>query len=185
MNSIRLRLLRSRRVIGACVLSTLMLVACGKSTLPVSIHGVNYSVEPFSFEVKDPIDPSNNGDGELVDSAVAGLLGPRYVLPPGDRVREEQLPTVTGHGIGRRPAHPRLVCELEEPLVDDVVRPIRKISLDVLKPLHSSHPYRDLQVLATTRRCAAFAAPVVAAWSPGGDWLWRTCCSGACRPGRV
>ena len=90
MNSIRLRLLRSRRVIGACVLSTLMLVACGKSTLPVSIHGVNYSVEPFSFEVKDPIDPSNNGDGELVDSYAAGGTTCCYELPkkwrPGIKV---------------------------------------------------------------------------------------------------
>ena len=87
---IRLRRLRLRRMVGACFSCAAMLAACGKSTLPVSIHGVNYSVEPFSFVLKDPGDPKNKGDGELVDSYAAGGTTCCYELPkkwrPGIKV---------------------------------------------------------------------------------------------------
>lgn len=90
MNLFLLRLLRMRRVIGVCFFCASMLAACGKSTVPVSIHGVNYSVEPFSFELKDPSDPKNKGDGELVDSYAAGGTTCCYELPknwqPGIKV---------------------------------------------------------------------------------------------------
>lgn len=76
---IQSRLLRLHRLMGACFLC--VLAACEKSALPVSIHGVNYSVEPFSFELKDPIDPKNKGDGELVDSYSAGGTTCCYELP--------------------------------------------------------------------------------------------------------
>ena len=72
---------RLRRIFGACILSLPFLVACGKSALPVSIHGVNYGVEPFSFELQDPSDPKNKSDGELVDSYAAGGTTCCYVLP--------------------------------------------------------------------------------------------------------
>jgi hypothetical protein len=68
------------RLSGACMFS-LLLVACAKSALPVSIHGVNYSVDPFSFELRDPNDPKNRGDGELVDSYAAGGTTCCYELP--------------------------------------------------------------------------------------------------------
>lgn len=69
------------RLLGVCILSLPLLVACGKSAVPVSIHGVNYSVEPFSFELQDPTDPKNKGDGELVDSYAAGGTTCCYELP--------------------------------------------------------------------------------------------------------
>lgn len=47
-------------------------------------------------------------------------------------MREQQLPTMPGHRVGRRPTHPGLVCELQEPLVYDVVRPIWEVGLYVL-----------------------------------------------------
>lgn len=90
MNLFVFRLLRIRRVIGVCFFCASMLAACGKSTVLVSIHGVNYSVEPFSFELKDPIHPQNIGDGELVDSYAAGGTTCCYELPkkwrPGIKV---------------------------------------------------------------------------------------------------
>lgn len=81
MNLSALRLLRLRRVVGVFCLCASVLAACVKSTVPVSIHGVNYSVEPFSFELKDPINPENKGDGELVDSYAAGGTTCCYELP--------------------------------------------------------------------------------------------------------
>jgi hypothetical protein len=77
-----------------------LLVACAKSTLPVSIHGVNYSAEPFSFVLRDPGDSKNKGDGELVDSYAAGGTTCCYVLPkkwhPGMEVS-----IVSKHWLGK------------------------------------------------------------------------------------
>jgi hypothetical protein len=90
MKFMRFELLRFRRVFGACILSAPLLAACGKSALPVSIHGINYSVDPFSFELKDPSNPKNKGEGELVDSYAAGGTTCCYELPkkwqPGIKV---------------------------------------------------------------------------------------------------
>ena len=69
------------RLYCAWLFSLPLLAACGKSALPVSIHGVNYSVEPFSFELRDPNNPKNRGDGELVDSYAAGGTTCCYELP--------------------------------------------------------------------------------------------------------
>lgn len=100
MNRIRSPLLRSHRVIGVCFFCASVLTACGKSALPVSIHGVNYSVEPFSFELQDPSDPKNKGDGELVDSYAAGGTTCCYELPkkwrPGLKVSIQ-----TKHWVGK------------------------------------------------------------------------------------
>ncbi len=57
-----------------------MLVACSES-VPVSIHGVNYTVDPFSYVVTDPNDPKNTGGGELVESYAAGGTMCCYELP--------------------------------------------------------------------------------------------------------
>jgi hypothetical protein len=81
---------RLRSVFGACILSAPLLAACGKSALPVAIHGVNYSVDPFSFELQDPNDPQNKGNGELVNPYAAGGATCCYELPkkwrPGIKV---------------------------------------------------------------------------------------------------
>ncbi len=90
MNPILSRLVCIRRVAGVCFFCAPILAACGKSTVPVSIHGVNYSVEPFSFTLKDPVDPKNEGGGELVDSYSAGGTTCCFELPkkwrPGIKV---------------------------------------------------------------------------------------------------
>ena len=81
MNPAQSHLIRMRLVVGVCFFCAPVLVACGKSSLPVSIHGVNYSVEPFSFVLNDPVDPRNQGSGELVDSYAAGGTTCCYELP--------------------------------------------------------------------------------------------------------
>lgn len=70
-----------RRVLGVCFLSAPILVACAKPTLPVSIHGVNYSGEVFSYVLVDPNDPKNTGGGELIDPYAAGGTTCCYELP--------------------------------------------------------------------------------------------------------
>jgi hypothetical protein len=85
----RLKLLRFRGAISSIFLIAPMLVACSKP-LPVSIHGVNYTVEPFSYVVTDPNDPKNTGGGELIESYSAGGTMCCYELPrkwqPGIKV---------------------------------------------------------------------------------------------------
>jgi hypothetical protein len=100
MNSILSHLSGMRRVVCACFFCVSTLAACGKSSIPVSIHGVNYSVEPFSFVLKDPVDPKNEGGGELVDSYAAGGTTCCYELPkswrPGIKVAIESK-----HWVGK------------------------------------------------------------------------------------
>lgn len=85
----RLKLLRVRGAISAIFLTAPLLAACSKS-LPVSIHGVNYTVEPFSYVITDPNDPKNTGGGELIESYAAGGTMCCYELPrkwyPGIKV---------------------------------------------------------------------------------------------------
>jgi hypothetical protein len=104
MNLQRLNFLHLRRLFCACILSAPLLAACAKSTLPVSIHGVNYSAEPFSFVLQDPADPTNKGDGELVDSYAAGGTTCCYVLPkkwqPGMKVS-----ILSMHWLGKSADH--------------------------------------------------------------------------------
>lgn len=85
----RSKFFQLRRVFGTSILIMPMLVACSKS-LPVSIHGVNYTVDPFSYVVTDPSDPKNTGGGELIESYAAGGTMCCYELPrkwqPGIKV---------------------------------------------------------------------------------------------------
>lgn len=71
------------------VISALM--ACSRGPVPVSIHGVNYSEEPFSYVLEDPANKENTGGGELVDSYAAGGTMCCYELPskwhPGLKVK--------------------------------------------------------------------------------------------------
>lgn len=69
------------RLLGILCLCGPFLVACAKPTLPVSIHGVNYSGEAFSYVVVDPNDPKNTGGGELVDPYSAGGTTCCFELP--------------------------------------------------------------------------------------------------------
>ncbi len=81
------------QVRGALALVALcapMLTACAKpdasaaavKAVPVPIHGVNYSAEPFSFVVIDPQDTKNNGGGETINAYGAGGTMCCYSLPP-------------------------------------------------------------------------------------------------------
>jgi hypothetical protein len=64
------------------LLSLTMLTACAKSTTAsVSIHGVNYTDEVFSYSVEDPTDKNNQGGGELIDPYAAGGTMCCYELP--------------------------------------------------------------------------------------------------------
>jgi len=56
-----------------CALTALVLCACEKPTVDVSLHGVNYSNEAFSYNVRDPAVPDDSGSGgELIDRFAAG-----------------------------------------------------------------------------------------------------------------
>jgi len=68
----------------------LPLTARAEQKIPVSIHGVNYSNEDFSFALIDPEDPKNGGSGELVGRFSGGGIVCCYALPktwhPGIKV---------------------------------------------------------------------------------------------------
>ncbi len=85
----RWKLLRFLGTISAMILVAPLIVACSKP-VPVSIHGVNYTVEPFSYVLTDPNDPKNTGGGELIESYAAGGTMCCYELPriwqPGMKV---------------------------------------------------------------------------------------------------
>jgi hypothetical protein len=59
-------------LVRVCLLGGLLLTACGKSTVSVSLHGVNYTVEPFTYMVMDAESPDKIGGGEHIDSFSAG-----------------------------------------------------------------------------------------------------------------
>ena len=71
------------------VFCSVLLTACLKSntpasaveSIPVPVHGVNYTSEPFSFIVIDPHDPKNYGGGETINSYGAGGTMCCYSLP--------------------------------------------------------------------------------------------------------
>jgi hypothetical protein len=58
----------------ACLLIHSTLTACDRSTkVDVSLHGVNYTVDTFSYSVKDPAHKDQPGTGgELIDPYAAG-----------------------------------------------------------------------------------------------------------------
>jgi hypothetical protein len=68
----------------------LPLTVHAEQKVPVSIHGVNYSNEDFSFSLIDPQDPKNEGSGELVGRYSGGGTVCCYALPktwhPGIKV---------------------------------------------------------------------------------------------------
>jgi hypothetical protein len=64
-----------------CLLSAPILTACAKSPAPVSVHGVNYSGETFSYVVTDPQNAKNTAGGELIEPYAAGGTMCCYELP--------------------------------------------------------------------------------------------------------
>ena len=73
----------------------------------------------------------------MVETAVADVERPGHVFPPGDGMREEQTPAMPIHRIGRRPSHAGLIGEFKQPLIDDVIRPIREACFDILERDHA------------------------------------------------
>ncbi|PWF48673.1 DUF3304 domain-containing protein [Massilia glaciei] len=74
-----------RCVIAACALGVPMLVACAKpdvsKNVPVSIHGVNYSANEFTYFIADPNNAGNKGGGELIEPYAGGGITCCYTLP--------------------------------------------------------------------------------------------------------
>ncbi|WP_167541123.1 DUF3304 domain-containing protein [Janthinobacterium agaricidamnosum] len=67
-------------------LSTLAFSACSavkpvSNDLEVSVHGVNYTADTFSYVVRNPADKSDKGTGELIDPFAAGGTVCCYQLP--------------------------------------------------------------------------------------------------------
>jgi hypothetical protein len=80
------------RVLIASLFCIQMLTACAKTgTASVSIHGVNYTDQVFSYRVEDPANSENHGGGELIDRYAAGGTMCCYDLPkkwrPGIKIK--------------------------------------------------------------------------------------------------
>ncbi|MYN38951.1 DUF3304 domain-containing protein [Duganella sp. FT109W] len=58
-----------------------MLTACAKPAVPVSVHGVNYAGDEFSYVIEDPLNNKNTAGGETVGSFAAGGTMCCYELP--------------------------------------------------------------------------------------------------------
>jgi len=65
----------------SCCISLLLITGCEKPTVDVSVHGVNYSGETFSYYVADPTMPHKTAGGELIDPFSAGGTTCCVMLP--------------------------------------------------------------------------------------------------------
>jgi hypothetical protein len=78
-------------VFATCLAVTPLLGGCEKATVPVSIHGVNYTGQTFSYVIEDPANSKNSGGGELIEPFSSGGTMCCYALPskwrPGIQVR--------------------------------------------------------------------------------------------------
>lgn len=81
MVSVRTPASRGLRALALGMLLLPMLSACADKNVPVSIHGVNYSGEIFSYVIVDPKNEANRGGGELIDPYAAGGTVCCYDLP--------------------------------------------------------------------------------------------------------
>ena len=70
-----------RGLVYAALVWAPMLSACAQSDVPVSIHGVNYSGDSFSYVLVDPKDENNAGGGETIGPFEAGGTMCCYTLP--------------------------------------------------------------------------------------------------------
>jgi hypothetical protein len=86
-------------------------------TVPVSVHGVNYSNEEFSYTVEDPDDAKNKAGGELINRFAAGGTMCCYDLPrqwrPGLQVKVNSTHWLPKQADGKLP-------EVKQTLVVDV-----------------------------------------------------------------
>lgn len=57
------------------------LTACAKSPVPVSVHGVNYGDDEFSYIIEDPENAKNTAGGETIAPFAAGGTMCCYELP--------------------------------------------------------------------------------------------------------
>lgn len=74
--------LRRASRLGAAVLIVLPgLTACAKTTVPVSVHGVNYAQDEFRYVIQDPLNSKNTAGGETVGPFAAGGTMCCYDLP--------------------------------------------------------------------------------------------------------
>jgi hypothetical protein len=64
-----------------CLLALPALMGCAKDSVPVSIHGVNYTRQEFSFTIVDPADKKNFGGREAIAPFSAGGTMCCYSLP--------------------------------------------------------------------------------------------------------
>jgi hypothetical protein len=100
-----------------CLLSQPALAFRGKPTVPVSVHGVNYSNEEFSYTVEDPNDAKNKAGGELINRFAAGGTMCCYELPrqwrPGLQVKVNSTHWLAKQADGKLP-------EVKQTLVVDV-----------------------------------------------------------------
>jgi hypothetical protein len=91
--------LKSLRHLLAPVLAVLMLCGCEKSTVSVSVHGVNYTADEFSYLLIDPDQPDSSSAGEHIDPFAAGGTTCCYVLPkqwkPGIKVKIQTIHWLT------------------------------------------------------------------------------------------
>jgi hypothetical protein len=90
-----------------CLLSPPALALGGKATVPVSVHGVNYSNEEFSYTVEDPNDATNKAGGELINRFAAGGTMCCYDLPkqwtPGLQVKVNSTHWLPKQADGKLP----------------------------------------------------------------------------------
>ena len=68
-------------MLAVALLSSPIVTACAKTDVPVPIHGVNYTAEPFSFVLIDPKNKENRGGGEEIEPFAAGGTVCCFTLP--------------------------------------------------------------------------------------------------------
>jgi hypothetical protein len=68
-------------VLAVYVSTLAVLTGCGEDSVPVNIHGVNYTSQEFSFTIVDPVGKKNLAGGELIGPFAAGGTMCCYTLP--------------------------------------------------------------------------------------------------------
>ncbi|MES2347541.1 MAG: DUF3304 domain-containing protein [Pseudomonadota bacterium] len=85
MNGVRMRANGVKalyvRLAVICVITLPALTACAKNTVPVSVHGVNYAADEFSYVIEDPSNNKNTAGGETIGPFAAGGTMCCYDLP--------------------------------------------------------------------------------------------------------
>jgi hypothetical protein len=86
---------RWKYLASACVMVMPLLSACGSTDIPVSIHGVNYSDQEFTYVLQDVANPANAGGGESIGRYGAGGTMCCFNLPkkwrPGLKIKLDYL----------------------------------------------------------------------------------------------